>query len=110
MSLPKKKSRPITIDNENYRWIVSPRAKGIVAFIAEKENSNGSIIDVRVESDINNFWTEFPYVKNLNLKVIKPSDAELIIKQAISLGWKPDESGRPNKFDFDGKKLKIASR
>ena len=110
MALTKKKSRPIIIDNENYRWLISTRGKGIIAFIAEKQNSNGSIIEVKIESDINELWTEFPNVSELNLKVIKPKDAELIIRQARKLGWNPEQSGKPNKFDFDGQKLKKACR
>ncbi|MGJ8594221.1 MAG: hypothetical protein ACSHXF_16850 [Aquaticitalea sp.] len=110
MALTKKKSRPIIIDNEKYRWLVSPREKGIVAFIAEKENSNGSIIEVKIESNINEFWTEFPNVSELNLKVVTPKDAELIIRQAQKLGWKPEESGKPNRFEYCEKKLKKASR
>ena len=110
MTLTKKKSRPITIDNEKYRWLISPRTKGIIAFIAEKENSNGSIIEVKIESDINELWTKFPNVNGLNLKVIKPKDAELIIKQAKNLGWNPEQSGSPNRFKYDGNKLKKASR
>jgi len=110
MTLTKKKSRPITIDNERYRWLISPRTKGIIAFIAEKENSNGSVIEVKIESDINEFWTEFPNVNGLDLKVIKPKDAELIIRQARNLGWDPELSGKPNKFEYDGNELKKASR
>ena len=110
MTLTKKKSRPIAIDNEKYRWLISPREKGIIAFIAEKENSNGSIIEVKIESDINEFWTEFPNVNGMNLKVIKPKDAESIIRQAKNLGWNPEQYGKPNKFVYDGNKLKKASR
>ena len=110
MALSKKKSRPITIDNEKYRWLISAKGKGIITFIAEKENSKGSIIEVKIESDINEFWTEFPNVSELNLKVIKPKDVELIIKQARKLGWNPEENSTLNKFDFDGQKLKKIRR
>jgi len=106
MALTKKKSRPITIDNEKYRWLITPRGKGIIAFIAEKENSSGSIIEVNIESDINELWTEFPNTNELNLKVVKPKGAELFIIQAQQLGWNPDKGGKPHKFEFDGKKIK----
>jgi hypothetical protein len=109
MTLTKKKSRPIKIDNEKYRWLVSSRGKGIIAFIAEKESSKGSIIEVKINSDINEFWTESPNTSELNLKVIKPKDAELIIRQAQKIGWNPEQSGKPNRFEFDGKNLKKVS-
>ena len=109
MTLPKKKSRPITVDHEKYRWLISQRAKGIIAFISEKENSKGAIIEVKIESNINHLWTEFPNINGMNLKVIKPKDAESIIRQAQNLGWNPEQSGEPCRFEFDGNKLKKAS-
>jgi hypothetical protein len=46
----------------------------------------------------------------LNLKVVKPQDAELIIREAKNLGWNPEQSGKPHRFEYDGNKLKKASR
>lgn len=109
MTLPKKTSRPITVDNEKYHWLVSPRAKGIIVFIAEKEHCKGALIEVKIKSDINELWTKFPNLNGMNLKVIKPKDAESIIKQAQILGWNPEQSGKPCKFEYDGNKLNKTS-
>jgi hypothetical protein len=36
----------------------------------------------------------------LNLKIIKPKDSETIIRQALELGWNPEESGSPIVYDL----------
>jgi hypothetical protein len=41
----------------------------------------------------------------LNLKVLKPKDAESIIRQALKTDWNPDEKGAPLKFDWKEDKL-----
>jgi len=108
MSLPKKKSRTITIDNIQYRWIVGPN-DGYNVFVAEKENVKGRKIEVYFDTDINALWVEFPNVESLNLKILKPKDAESIIKQAQKIGWNPDEKGKPLVFDWIEDKLFIRS-
>ncbi len=110
MTLTKKKSRPITVGDEKYRWLVSSREEGFLTLIAEKEENRGSVIEVKIKSDINQFWVEFPNVEELDLKVVKPKDVELIIRQAKILGWVPDEKGKPYLFEFDGKQLLKTSR
>ena len=70
MAFSKKKSRPITIENKKYRWIVTTREKGIVAFIAERQ---------------------------------------LIIKQALRIGWNPETKGKPNRYTFNGLNLRKTS-
>jgi hypothetical protein len=104
MTIPKKKSRIITIDDIEYRWIVGPN-DGYNVFNAEKENAKGLKIEVYFDTDINRFWVEFPNVKSLNLKVLKPKDAESIIRQALKTDWNPDEKGAPLKFDWKEDKL-----
>lgn len=104
MALPKKKSRIINIDNIEYRWLVGPN-DGYNVFVAEKENIKGQIIEVYFETDINNFWVEFPNVKKLNLKILKPKDAELIIRQALDIGWDPDIKGKPMVFHLKNNKI-----
>src|SRR5689334_22320284 len=99
MTLSKKKTRLITIDTVKYFWLVGPN-DGYNVFVAEKAGMKGRKIEVYFETDINRFWVEFPYVQDLNLKIIKPRDAETIIRQALKQGWNPDERGNPIVFDF----------
>ncbi|MFK7937234.1 MAG: hypothetical protein AB8G22_27210 [Saprospiraceae bacterium] len=105
MSLNKKKSRLIIIDNEKFRWVVSP-SSGYLVYVAEKEEVKGRKIEVFIDSDINDYWVEFPNVSNLNLKIVKPKDSESIIRQALKLNWNPEEKGKPIVFDLIDDKLK----
>jgi hypothetical protein len=95
MTLPKKKSRTILIDEIKYRWLVGPNDEYNV-FVAELEEVNGRIIEVY----FNSYLGEFPYSENLNLKIIKPKDSEIIIRQALKLGWNPNEKGKPLVYDL----------
>lgn len=99
MALPKKKSRIILIDNVKYRWLVGPNG-GYNVFVAQKEGVSGRIIEVYFNTDINSYWAEFPNVDKLNLKIIKPKDSETIIRQALELGWNPEQKGTPLVYNF----------
>jgi hypothetical protein len=104
MALPKKRSRTILIDNIKYHWLVGPN-DGYNVFVAQKEGVNGRIIKVYFDTNINSYWTEFPDIDHLNLKIIKPKDSESIIRQALQLGWNPDEKGNPLVYDLIDDKL-----
>ena len=77
--LSKKKSRPITVGEQNYRWAISPDS-GYVVFVAESADTPARKIEVYVGSDINQMWVEFPNKEGSNFKVIKPKDAASIKK------------------------------
>jgi len=104
MALPKKKSRTILIDSIKYRWLVGPNDRYNV-FIAQKEEGNGRVIEVYFATDINSYWVEFPNVENLDLKIIKPKESETIIRQALQLGWNPEQKGNPLVFDLSDNKV-----
>ncbi len=97
--LNRKKSRPIVVDGKQYRWVVAP-GNGFVVFVAESADKSGGKIEVYVESDIDQMWVEFPHIQNPKLKVVKPKDAESIIRQAIEAGWDPEVKGSPYQFEY----------
>lgn len=68
---------------------------------AEHEKEKGQRIEVHIQSDINDFWVEFPHVDDLNLKVIKPNEVATIILEAILQGWEPREKGSTLVFEWD---------
>lgn len=94
MTLIKKATRTIKINNETFRWVISPNNDYIV-LVVENNDIKGSKINVYIETDIDKYWINFPKVENMNLKVIKPKDVEFIIKQAIKQGWDSKKSGKP---------------
>jgi hypothetical protein len=104
MALPKKKARIITVDRIQYNWLVGPN-DGFNLFVAQKLGVQGQKIEVYFNTDLNAHWTELPYTSPLNLKIIKPREAAVIIQQALQLGWRPDEKGKPLVYDLLGESL-----
>ncbi|MEW9700331.1 hypothetical protein [Paenibacillus sp. SI8] len=101
MTINKKSSRSILIDNESYSWTISPDS-GYIVFVAEHAQIKGSRIEVYITSDLNSYWTNFPNVNEMNIKIIKPHDAKKIINQALIKGWDPKAKGKPMVFDLEG--------
>ncbi len=102
MSFPKNKKRLIQIDDTKYCWLVGPN-DGYNVFFAQKDNSNGRKIMVFFETYSNTISSEFPKVKDL--VIIKPKEAETIIRQAIQIGWNPEEKGNDIVYDLVNNKI-----
>lgn len=105
MTMNKKSSRKITVRNEVYKYVISPSSKGLLVFTAEHEEDKGQKLRVYIESEINEFWVDFPYVTDLNLKVIKQSEVSMIIAEAIAQGWTPRSKGQIMTFNLTGSSL-----
>lgn len=105
MALPKKGTRGITVGEQRYRWVISSAAKGLLTLTIQHNGGNGQLIRVYVKSDVNDFWAEYPLVKHLDMRVIKPSDVAAIIEEAMNLGWQPEQKGTPLSFDLIGSTL-----
>jgi hypothetical protein len=104
MTINKKSSRKIVVNDEYFVWTVSP-GSGYIILIAELETYKGRRLEVYIASDIDNLWVNFPNTEHLNLKIIRPKDVEYFIRQALEQGWNPKEKGEPIVFKFDGKQL-----
>ena len=95
MSLSKKKSRPIKVDNLDYRYIISTTRidedsnykLNVTIQIAEGQ---GAVLSIKglVTRD---FWLDFSDVpRNIeNYPVILPSHIEKFIRKGIKEGWSP---------------------
>ncbi len=101
MTIPNKKSRKIVVGNKTYKWIISPKDKYII-LVAENEEFKGRRIEIYIRSDIKNYHRNNSNIEDLNIKIIKPKDVELIIVQAIEQGWNAEEKGSPIIFDLVG--------
>jgi len=99
MTLSRKKSRPIIIDEENYRWAIAPDS-GYVTLVVEKTGVKGQKIAVQILTDINDFWTEFPDVKNLKLDIVTPKLVRHCIIEALKKNWSPDKPGKQMDFNL----------
>ena len=101
MALSKKKSRPITVDNTDYRFQISTTKidndwnykLNLTIDCAEEHSGCLQVTGLLTR----NFWADFPDIKKDNginhYPVIKPSQVETIILMAISKGWKPKVKG-----------------
>lgn len=99
MTLSKKSSRRIVVNEVNYRWTISPSSDYVV-LIAEFEGVKGRRLEVKIQTDINSFWINFPEVSDLNLKIVYPKEVAIIISTAIKQGWDPYEKGSPLRFEL----------
>ncbi|MCR8842896.1 hypothetical protein NQ117_04325 [Paenibacillus sp. SC116] len=61
VTLSKKGSRTITVENELYSWAISAKGKGSLVLIIGHRMEKGQKIEVHLQSDINDYWTEFPH-------------------------------------------------
>ncbi|ULL16409.1 hypothetical protein DVH26_19360 [Paenibacillus sp. H1-7] len=104
MTINKKTSRKIVVNEEHFVWTVSP-GSGYIIMIAELESYKGRRLEVYIASDIDSLWVNFPNTEHLNIKVIRPNVVEYFIRQAFEEGWNPKEKGAPIVFKFDGKQL-----
>ncbi|SCW63024.1 hypothetical protein SAMN04487970_10225 [Paenibacillus tianmuensis] len=102
MTLRNKGSRKIVVGNDPYRWVISTASKGYIVLMAEHKQEKGRKLRIYIESDINDYWVEYPYTDSLNLKVVTPKEVATIISQAIEQGWNPKEKGPPMIFDWSG--------
>jgi hypothetical protein len=100
VTLSKKGLRKITFTNEDFSWKVAPN-RGYVVIVVEHSSKKGRIVEVKIKTDINDYWVEFPNVDELDLKVITPKDVSIIINEALAHGWKPSEKGKPMSFIFE---------
>lgn len=99
MAINKRDSRTININDEIFRWTISPDS-GYLVFVAEHETIKGQRLQVYIESDIDSCWVNIPYVETMNQRLIKPGAVRKMIIEAIRLGWKYKEPGKPIVFDL----------
>ena len=104
MTISKRNSRRIIINDEYFRWAISP-GSGYVILIVEHETIKGQRIEIYVESDINNYWANFPYVENMNQRLVKPSAVRKLIIEAINLGWNYKTPGKPLVYDLKDERI-----
>lgn len=78
MTISKKGSRKISLGQEAFRWRITTSAKGLLVLTVQHDEFKGQLIRVNIESDIKEYWVEFPNVESLNAKVVKPAEVATI--------------------------------
>ena len=97
MSLSKRKSRLISVNNKKYRWSPS-QDSGYMVLVVQNESGKGKKLEVII-SDNNNIVVENGSysieIGEVNKLIITPNLVSKIISDALKMGWKPMELGPP---------------
>jgi hypothetical protein len=91
--LSKKRSRPIVVDQQEYRWSIADDGQYVTLAIQLLE-ANGQRLEAAVETDLRRYWLETPMNARTNTQPSKwrpvtPSLVAKIIKNGLALGWTP---------------------
>ncbi|MEM6752202.1 MAG: hypothetical protein AAF630_04340 [Cyanobacteria bacterium P01_C01_bin.38] len=100
MGIPKKGSRKITVDGENFIWLIRREPTyyhvgydvGCLNVAVEHAEGKGSKLVIMAER---------PVLKDsdsMKVKPVTPVEVESWIHQAVKSGWQPKKSGKPFEF------------
>ncbi|TPV54578.1 hypothetical protein FJ444_18930 [Aestuariibacter sp. GS-14] len=100
MTLSKKKSRPITVDGESYRFQISTSKLDenhnfFLNLTVLRDVANGKAMQVK-GLVTRNFWLDISDSENYeidNYPVIRPSHVATIVRKAIAGGWDSSPNG-----------------
>lgn len=103
MSIPKKGSRKISVNEIKYIWLIrikptymqSDYGSGFLHVAVEKEESLGSTLVI---------YTNHRHPKDIHVKEIKPVTPSLVanwIEKAIDVGWLPNKKGHQFQVKID---------
>ncbi len=95
MAIPKRGSRKIVVDGEEYRWLIRRKAtynqtdygSGYLNVAVEHACSNGSVLVI---------YTDKPHPKDwatTSVEPVTPQNIKTWIKGALQIGWTPKEKG-----------------
>lgn len=102
MSLSRRNSRKIVVDDREYRWSPS-RDSGFMVLVVQHSSGNGKKLEVVISDDqhviIENgsYSIEYDAVDQL---LITPKLVETMIREALKAVWNPEETGPPVELSF----------
>lgn len=94
MTIPKKGSRKIIVNNQQYLWKVSNNTlkkvlNGGVSIVIQSPNSK--ILYIKIDfltAGIEHDWNQYTFVeKNFEELIVKPAMIRQFIEYAVSQGW-----------------------
>lgn len=106
MAFLNKKSRPINVENEDFRYVLSTGKPDEewnfnLNLTVQDASGQGQVLKV-VGLVTRDFWLDFPYVKDKEAyPVLTRKHIAQIIKTGIKTGWIPKERGRPFVLKLD---------
>lgn len=98
MTLPKKGSRAITVDNVSYRWMVTGN-DGVIDVIIEQQDMKGQKLLSCFMYHNTSEGKDVPQKRQITPEAIKK-----LILYALDSGWEPNVQGKPY-FGVDGEQV-----
>ncbi|GAA2334332.1 hypothetical protein OG879_11555 [Streptomyces caniferus] len=101
MAIPKKDSRPLTVDGVAYRWSIRRKptyaqgtCRGTLSIAAQLAHAPGSVAVLRTPHPHPANWLGAP------APTVRPAAVAHAIRSALHRGWQPNEPGRPFLLDL----------
>ena len=109
MAIPKKGSRPISVEGNEYRWLVRRKptysqANGWtpMTLAVSSANSRSSTLVATLDTNRPDAWVASGDV------AVNPRNVSAIIRRALAAGWNPAEPGKPFQLSADVADLESA--
>ena len=112
MSLSKRNSRKIVIDGDEYRWSPS-QDSGYMVLVVQHISGQGQRIEAIVSDDNNVIIENGSYTMDVggdHKLMITPNVVRQVIKDALQLGWRPAENGKPLGLILDNETMELRRR
>lgn len=98
MSIPKKGTRKIIVGGEHFVWLIRKQAANLQAescgnlhvAVEHTENSGSVLVIITDRTHPQGYGSQ----ANCKFTPVIPSDVAQWIRQAMQLGWQPQQSGR----------------
>ena len=111
MTLPKKKSRKITVDNQTYRYLIANRGANLSLTI-EADNTKGQLVNFRVPYC--DPWLKFSVeqvsdekLPDNQIQSMTPVFVQKVIVFALKKGWQPTTKQKPLHIMLEDGELKL---
>lgn len=109
MSLSKKKSRKISVDQNEYRWSPSEDS-GYMILVVQTISGKGKKLEIVISDDENVVVENGSYsieVSETGKLIITPKLVESLIRDSIEMGWEPLKMGPPVQLSLNEGELQI---
>ena len=109
MTLSKRKSRTIVVDENEYRWSPS-QDSGYMVLVVQSISGEGRKLEVIISDDKNIIIENGSYtIENgdTNKLLITPKLVQRIIRDALRIGWNPTEMDPPVELSLNKGSLEI---
>ena len=112
MTLPKKHSRPLVVDGEHFRYIISnsrTRSEGLFRLNLTVQIAAGRGQVLKTTGLLTrDFWVDFPEIESPGSYVaIRPVHVASIVRSALDSGWRPGNANTPFLFSINSDELDL---